>query len=82
MHDLMKTVDAEALRLLLCLFWGGTLKARGSDQVCEAPAGSPTSRVLPCSRDSPPGSSSVDGDGGRPLRHREAHMHELVHVGD
>lgn len=77
----MKTVDAEALRLLLCLFWGGTLKAWGSDQVCGAPAGSPTNQVRPCSRDSPPGSSSGRG-WWTPLRPWEAHVHESVHEGD
>lgn len=42
MHSLMKTVDTEALKLLLCLFWGGMLRARGLGRVCGVPAGSPT----------------------------------------
>lgn len=61
-------------------FWGGMLRARGLGRVCGVPAGSPTNWVRPWSCGSLPGSSSVDGDGGLPLGHGEAHVHELVHV--
>ena len=43
MHNFMKTVDAEALGLLLlCLFWGGTLRAWGSGVACVEPLPAPS----------------------------------------